>query len=269
MRYDNKAFCDALNDQGQTVSMAEVFLAKMGHVVEPTDDHAIDELYREAASAHVKRQIGIIWSTAESPIERILMSSLLMNFLRNDDPFGLVLTRAMADTPRDVGDLRDGIRELKAAIETRQREGGKMSPDALIHDLDAARQSKRVDEWQYDLNLHMLWCYHFFGLETALHLTPQATFPGLTADGRAARADMLCWIPAYSDFEVIVECDSYMYHENRQAFDHDRQRSRAFQRKGYKVLQYSGGEIRRDPIRSSSELYDHLTEAVAEFARSG
>lgn len=265
MTYDNQALCAVLNDEQQTIRMAEAFLAQMVSEFTSDDDRSTDPLYREAAAAHVRRQISIVWSTAESPIERILLSSLLMNFLRNHDPFGLVLTRAMGDASRDMNDLRDGIRELKESSASRRRAGGDMSPNALFSDLSAARESGRLTDWQYDLNLHLLWCYHFFGLDTALHLTPQATFPGLLDGARGARADMLCWIPAYPTFQVVVECDSYKFHERRTAFDHDRQRSRAFQRKGFRVLQYSGGEIWRDPIRGSYELYDHLTDLLAQF----
>lgn len=62
-------------------------------------------------------------------------------------------------------------------------------------------------------------------------------------------------------------CLRYQYHQDRKAFDRDRQRSRAVQRKGYKVLQYSGGEIWRDPIRTSSDLYEHLVEAERELEK--
>jgi hypothetical protein len=35
---------------------------------------------------------------------------------------------------------------------------------AVFRDLEEAFQSGRLDEWQHDLNLHMIWCYHLYGL---------------------------------------------------------------------------------------------------------
>lgn len=190
-----------------------------------------------------------------------------MNFLRYRHPFGLVVTRPMPNAPSDMNDLRNSIRELKGGLKSRRHRGGDMSPVALFRDLDAALKSGSVSEWQYDLNFHMLWCYHLLGLENALHLTPQAAFPRFLPGDKSARVDMLCWMPAQEKFQLVVECDGYQYHQDRKAFERDRQRSRAFQRKGCKVLQYSGGEIWRDPIRTSSDLYEHLVEGERELEK--
>jgi hypothetical protein len=209
MHYDNDRLCQILNNKQQTLQMAARFLDQMKEEMTAHEDPAFVKLYRDVSEAHVTRAINTVWAAAESAIERIFISSLLMNFIRNHDPLGLVITPPMKDAVRDIADLQDGIRRLKAAVHTRELQGEDVSPYALFQDLEEASQSGLLGEWQYDLNLHMLWCYHFFGLETALHLTPQATFPKLLPGGRAARADMLCWIPEHPTFQIIVECDSY------------------------------------------------------------
>jgi hypothetical protein len=265
MPYDNKELCRILNDKQQTLRMAAAFLDQMRKEMTAHEDLDFVKLYGNISEMHVTREINIVWATAESAIERIFISSLIMNFIRNHDPLGLVITHAMADAEHDMEDLRDSIRRLKAGMHIRECQGQDMSPDALFRDLEEAFQSGQLDEWQHDLNMHMLWCYHFFPLETALHVTPQATFPKLLSDGRGARADMLCWIPEHPSFQIIVECDSYQHHDSKRAFDSDRRRSRAFQRKSFRVLQYSGGEIWRDPIRTSYELHDHLTTELQQF----
>ena len=185
-----------------------------------------------------------------------------MNFIRNHEPLGLVITAPMANTVQNMEELRLSINDMKAAIRSRQLTGDDISFPALLRDLDCAVETKEISPVQYDLNLHLLWCYHFWGLADALHLTPQASFPNTLSSKRGVRADLLFWVPNKRDFKVIVECDSYQYHENNKSFDYDRQRSRALQLLGFKVLQYSGGEIFRDPIRASYELYDYLSDEI-------
>jgi hypothetical protein len=267
MQYDNRTLCEYLNHQDKAVELASAFLANMQREMsEENEDPTFREWYCQAAKAHVSRELAIIGGCAESPIERILLSSLVMNSIRSHDPMGLVVTRPMRDAERNMDELRDGIQRLHEAAKLRADQGGDMSPSALLDDLEDAFQRRRMDDWERDLNFHMLWCYHFFPLENALHLTPQATFPALFSEGRAARADILCWIPAHRDCRLIVECDSYAHHDNRKAFDYDRRRSRVFQRKGFGVLQFSGGEIYRDPIGISSELYDRLTDEAEKHS---
>jgi hypothetical protein len=156
MPYNNEELCRALNDKQQTLQIAAAFLDQMKGEMAPREDPDFVKLYGEVSKVHVMREINIVWATAESAIERIFISSLIMNFIRSHDPLGLVITHPMKDAKRDMKDLRDGIRSLKAAIDTREREGGDVSPDALFQDLEEAFRSGQLDEWQHDLNMHML-----------------------------------------------------------------------------------------------------------------
>jgi len=74
----------------------------------------------------------------------------------------------------------------------------------------------------------------------------------------------MLWSPVLPKFKIIAECDSYQFHDNREKFDRDRARSRALQKRGFKVLQYSGGEITRKPVDISLSFYMDVLE---EFDR--
>ncbi len=268
MTYDNslmKKLRRTLDDKKHTTLLAMTFLDQMKNEMSGNKDPNFVGLFREASEVNVKRQINIVWETAESPIERIFVSSLLMMFLRYRDPLGLVITPAMCDAERNMEELRQSIAELKRAVAIREKQGDDMSPVAMLHDLQGAVSSGKLPASQYDLNLQLIWYYHWFKCESALHLTPQATFPNALRDGRGVRADLMFWVPDFSEFRIVVECDSYQYHDNKKTFDHDRQRSRVLQRRGFKVLQYSGGEICRDPIQTSLDLYKHLTNELDAF----
>lgn len=265
MTYDNKQLCKILNDKQQTLAMANAFLDKMKGEIKEKEEEEFVAFHRGASGAHYKRLIDIIWACAESPIERIFISSLMMNFIRNHDPLGFVITVPMSDAERNMSELRQSIADMKDAISSRTARGNDVLFPSLFQDLEAAVKAGKVPKDQYDLNFHMIWCYHFLDLTGNLHLTPQAAFPSALPSEKGVRTDLLFWMPKHRDFRVIVECDSYQYHDNKESFDYDRQRSRVLQRLGFKVLQYSGGEICKDPIRTSFELYDYFMNDLESF----
>src|SRR5882724_3522860 len=265
MTYDNEQLCQIFNDREQTMRLAMSFLDQTQNEMSGDKDPEFVSFLRKVSEAHITRQVGIVWEMAESPIERIFIVSFMMNFIRNHDPLGLVITPSMGDAERNMDELRQSIADMKRAMVIREKQGGDTSPAAVLNDLKWALESGKLPADQYDLNLHMVWCYHSFELQGALHLTPQATFPKALLDGRGVRADLMFWVPDYAGFRIVVECDSYQYRDNKERFDHDRQRSRALQRRSFKVLQYSGGEIYRDPIRTSFDLYDYLTDELERF----
>lgn len=74
---------------------------------------------------------------------------------------------------------------------------------------------------------------------------------------------MMFWIPARPTVRVIVECDGFQFHSNKDSFVNDRKRDQVFANKGYTVLRYSGTEIFQDPAGSASDLYSYLMDIRA------
>ena len=266
MIYDNKQLCDILNDKEQTLAFAKYFLDKMHSEMGADKNAESIRQYIEFAKMHYTRCINIIWSCAESPIERIFMSSFLMNFIRNHHPLGIVVTSPMSDAIKNMGELRRSIDEMQSAFLARKAKGFDTSISTLLDELEIKIKKGKIPEEERDIHQKMFICYHFLELTNVLHLTPQATFRKARGGRKDIRADLMFWVPDYPDFCIIGECDSYQYHYNKESFDYDRQRSRALQSLGFKVLQYSGGEIYNDPIHTSYELYDHLSTDLERYS---
>ena len=60
------------------------------------------------------------------------------------------------------------------------------------------------------------------------------------------------------EVKVIVECDGFQYHSDKERFKTDRQRDRALKALGYDVWRFSGSEIYNDPINAPFELAKYL-----------
>lgn len=66
---------------------------------------------------------------------------------------------------------------------------------------------------------------------------------------------------------VIIECDGHDFHERTKGqAQHDRERDRYMQKRGYRVMRFTGSELYRDPMKCAKELDDFLAsdESVAK-----
>lgn len=94
----------------------------------------------------------------------------------------------------------------------------------------------------------------------AYHCTPQAAFPKeeIEVEGRSIRVDILIWKPDDPNVKIIVKCDGYDPHSDRDTFRKDRKRDRKLQDSGYCVRRYSGSEINNTPFECAADLIDFL-----------
>ena len=166
----------------------------------------------------------------------------------------------MAEMRSSINTMLSVFRELNAG-------GVDASLTALFNKIESEIKKGILPEEQRALAQISIVRYHTLKLTKAIHLTPQATFPKARSGRKNIRADLMFWVPDYSEFCIVVECDSYQYHDNKQSFDRDRQRSRSLQSLGFKVLQYSGGEIYNDPIQTSFDLYTHLGSELKQLSQ--
>ncbi len=56
------------------------------------------------------------------------------------------------------------------------------------------------------------------------------------------------------DTEYVIEIDGQEYHKTQAQREHDYQRERYLQARGYKIIRFTGREVYRDPERCVKEL---------------
>ena len=69
------------------------------------------------------------------------------------------------------------------------------------------------------------------------------------------------WHPK-TKLKLIIECDGFAYHKDKQTFENDRQRDRLFLYENYKTMRFAGSEIIKNPINCAIELTDFLRDIL-------
>ena len=58
--------------------------------------------------------------------------------------------------------------------------------------------------------------------------------------------------------KIVIELDGYNYHEkDKKQIEKDKKRERDLVMSGYKILRFTGGEIRRNPTKVLTEIYSN------------
>ncbi len=76
---------------------------------------------------------------------------------------------------------------------------------------------------------------------------------------------MMLWVPTRPDFKLIVECDGYAYHSDKETFSKDRIRDRVLQQQGYQVFRFSGHEIMQNAMVKANEFVEYLSGLADRF----
>jgi hypothetical protein len=255
---------DILADYEKSLEMAHYFIGKSQEKYvsgKPVGTQKDIESFAHIIRTNAERTLRIIHAAGESPLEKIFLTSLFMCSIKSDDNLGMVMVYPFEDANVDMETYANTIPHAKTMVDQLGHEGA-------LQRLDHAEKAGAFGPGEWAQNFGFIWNYGLLENESKLHITPQAQFPNLLPNGKGARADVLVWCPAKPKFKVIVECDSYSYHDNHSSFDSDRQRSRAFQAAGFRVLQYSGGEIYRDPAKVAFDLYSELLNSLKAAPKS-
>lgn len=217
------------------------------------------------ACYHMISNIDMIYTYSESPIEKLFLCSLLAVNLRRN-PFFLTIT------PPLVGDVFPDIFHSCHQRLLDVKKFHRDTPVTLQHVVEAWDFFSELYNLSYKLipkhldaigkeNLE----YLTYGIGMSYHITLQPTFQEIQVEGKSIRPDMLFWIPMCPDFKLIVECDGYDYHSNKETFARDRIRDRTLQQQGYQVFRFSGREIVQHSIQKTDEFMDYLFELSSEF----
>lgn len=210
----------------------------------------------ESLSLLASRNTRLIFEHAESPIEKMWMNSLQVQFLRSAEV--LVVTPPVSDFPAHFKTIHRTIKGAAAFFSRYLKEGGGIGVGAIESYLDQAVADGRLDPderigaYMYTMEYGLL-PYRF-----AHHLTLQAGFPSTERDKKGMRVDGLIWHPMNPALRVVVEQDGHSYHSDTNAFTRDRQRDRKLQAQGFSVYRFSGSEIHANPAKAVFELFEHL-----------
>jgi hypothetical protein len=210
--------------------------------------------YGQGLDILVNKHCDLVFGTVTSPIERIWMNSLQVQFLL--DANMLVVTPPIPDVEKWRREMIFAIEHAQHVLERIHESGHSIGEiDTYLDDeVNAGRLSPK------DRDLHYFWLmeYGVLPFRHAHHLTLQAGFPKKGIRTRDARVDALIWHPDDPGISVIVECDGYAFHSDKRSFANDRQRDRLFVREGHTVMRFSGAEILADPALAVRDLYTYL-----------
>jgi hypothetical protein len=203
--------------------------------------------------------IGIVFSFSESPIEIIFLNSLFLCFLKNKMP--LIMKPPIDDALKQITDFKNHLNYLDNFITWYLNKYGNYSNIFAFLRNEVNIGKMNIEELPY---MNKLVCnYNLLNHSNAYHLTIQAGFPDMLIGRKSIRVDMFFWIPFKSDLNLIVECDGYKFHSDKDSFTQDRKRDRILKSKNFEVMRYSGSEIHNDPIGTASDLFDYLLKRMS------
>jgi very-short-patch-repair endonuclease len=201
----------------------------------------------------------IIFKHAQSPIEKIFLCALNWTFAAYA-PFHVSF---LAPQPRAEGYLpylRNKHQWVMSQWQAFREETGDEDWSVFVNLAEQLYQKSEIPEEEFvSIRTHLMF-YHHLNLYNRYHCMPQPQFESYKVRNRSIRPDLLIWVPSKPAIKIVVECDGYNYHSDKDTFSRDRARDRLLQRHGYQVHRFSGAEIVQDPFGKAEELCDYLID---------
>jgi hypothetical protein len=219
-----------------------------------SSDPQFREYYRAPVGAIAEENSLEVARLAQSPIEKTFLHSLFLTFFKNDG-LGLLTHRTYKDAPAEIKEFRQLLSRWKEFFAWFQANRPARSIEEFL-DSEVARGALDPEERQS--YTYFIFRYAYIPMEGSYHMTLQPRFPNIKIGGKAIRPDIYFWIPSRPQVNIIVECDGYAYHSDKEHFIADRQRDRALKALGYDVWRFSGSEIYSDPVNAPFELAKYL-----------
>jgi very-short-patch-repair endonuclease len=249
----DRSLRDYLLDDSTTRSVAGAFIQNVLEECEERDS-SFRRVMETWLTHSAERAMKLIAQYSESPIERIFLNALVMALIKWDS-LGFCFMPPATNAPRDLQAYRQRHNEWMALFAKYQNTTGDVEGLNLPQSLDEDVANGLIPAEGCNEFLNHILFKHNLNIWNRLHFVMQPAFPDFRIDGRSIRADLLVWIPGNEKVKVIVECDGYEFHSNRDSFTNDRRCDRLFGLCGYEVLRYSGTEIHRDPVEASIDLF--------------
>jgi len=208
----------------------------------------INRLVSELHRTNVNR----VFDHSASEIEKVFVNSLLFGFL-SVDPGGIVIGAPCKDAPKLVAEKQENFRAARH-VRLMTDVAGRNAKDYIEHlRKDGAMTPEEIAHWEMMTIVEPI-------MGEAFQIIPQAGFPKLKVNDKSIRVDLLIWVGLRPDVKIVVECDGFEWHRDRETFTSDRQRDRLLQANGYQVIRCSGHEIYHQPVDCGMDLYGRLNE---------
>lgn len=241
---------DDFQDVDFMMSLANDFLDN--HFVKSVKDSETSAKIKIVASAFAHENFTSAFALAESPIEKIFLSQVILSFFMTDPALLTV-------PPHPLGNFVDDMlwaKEKKTYIEGLASNGNRTY-------FEVAEQMLAPDDLKKLI-------YHgtnvSLGRLDSIYMCPQLNFKDVSGLGEkyrqleGIRVDVFFTKLTNEKYKLVVECDGYEWHKDKESFIRDRKRDRALRAAGYDILRFSGSEIVRDPIACANELYSYIIE---------
>jgi hypothetical protein len=201
---------------------------------------------------------NVIFEYSESPIEKIFLNSVDISFFR-EFLYMPVFTPPILNTPRAINEV---IQIYKASIIYRDESSVNSLENSVycaVQKLSSLYENRCISKgFRHVFEDFLLTDETYASRYDKYHFTIQSSFPDLKIENKGMRVDLLIWKPSDEEFKLIVECDGFMYHSNKDSFINDRKRDRMLKAEGYDVFRFSGTEINKEPFKSGCELIQFL-----------
>lgn len=249
---------ETIKDDEQFRRIASFFVSKAAEP-EEGDDSKFLEFYESALGAVTQESVEEIIRLSGSPIERMFLGSLLLGSIKWF-PYGIVVHPIQKDTHKELAEFRDYLSKFFDFVEWYENKYGSYS--GLDDYLDAQVVSGKMESSERKYIHRLVFRYLYLSLRDSWHLTLQPKFPDIIVGGKSIRPDILLWVPSDPSKRIIVECDGYQFHNEKNAFISDRARDRKTSGIGYTTLRFAGTEIYRDISGVAIELLNYLEPDV-------
>jgi hypothetical protein len=245
---------EILLDEEKFKNLSKAFIEKAVEE-DQKEDAEFAKWHSMALEAVTTINTKYVFDLCESPIEKIFMNSLLLGFLKADS-LGLIIHPTYQDTDEELTEFRTYFRNFLSFLEWYDN---KFDSWTGIEDyLDGEVKAGKMEGTERDFLRQLTFRYHYLRMTSSYHLTLQAKFPGIIIDGKSIRPDLYFWLPSDKNVKVIVECDGFEHHSNKDSFVSDRKRDRVLQSKGFQVLRFSGSEIYNESVTVTSNILEFL-----------
>jgi very-short-patch-repair endonuclease len=200
---------------------------------------------------------NVIFEYCESPIEQIFINSVNISFFR-EFSYMPVFTPPILDTERALNEV---FEIYKASIASSERTVVSLNDSVYcaVQKLSSLHENRYISKgFRHVFEDFLLTDETYASRYDKYHFTIQSSFPDLKIDNKTMRVDLLIWKPSDEEFKLIVECDGFIYHSNKDSFINDLKRDRILKAEGYDVFRFSGTEINKEPFKSGCELIQFL-----------
>jgi len=221
----------------------------------PETDEAFEKTYASLARTHVTKNMNIVFNMAESPIETLLLSQIVVVFALYD-PFSLIVPE---HNFREQWNMV--CQNRQEVLNIHKETGGSLA------EIEGELLNK--NEWTLQLVLPVI--HAASGEFDWVFMVPQAVFDKSVVETMPELKGVVPTRPdisfgklndkGYPDCRLIVECDGFEYHKDKNAFTRDRQKDRIWKTAGVDVLRFSGREIHESPENCALDIFDFIRKS--------